>query len=290
MRETRLPARDKDKAVLSAQRVGSYIVLILITFACLFSFYILIVNATRSHPDIQKGFSAIFGGSFFYNLNNLLSNENLPVLYGIRNSLIISGAVAALSTYFSALTAYAIHAYNFRFKNVIFAFILLVMMVPNQVSALGFIQLMDNFNMMDSFWPLILPQIAAPVVFYFMLQYMRSVLPVEIVEAARIDGSGEFYTFNRVVIPILKPALAVQGIFQFVLTWNNYFIPQLILESPENKTLPILIAQLRSADFLRFDMGQVYMLIAISIVPIIIVYVLLSRFIIRGITLGSVKG
>ena len=132
--------------------------------------------------------------------------------------------------------------------------------------------------------------IAAPVVFYFMLQYMEGNLPMEIVEAARIDGSGEFSTFNRIVLPILKPALAVQAIFTFVNTWNNYFTPALVLSSSGKKTLPILIAQLRSADFLKFDMGQVYMMVAIAILPVIAVYLCLSKFIVRGVALGGVKG
>ena len=115
-------------------------------------------------------------------------------------------------------------------------------------------------------------------------------MPMEIVEAARIDGSGEFSTFNRIVLPILKPALAVQAIFTFVNTWNNYFTPALVLSSSGKKTLPILIAQLRSADFLKFDMGQVYMMVAIAILPVIAVYLCLSKFIVRGVALGGVKG
>ena len=115
-------------------------------------------------------------------------------------------------------------------------------------------------------------------------------LPMEIVEAARIDGAGEFYTFNKIVLPIMKPALAVQAIFSFVASWNNYFIPALVLDTADKKTLPILIAQLRSADFLKFDMGKVYMMVAIAILPVIIVYLLLSKFIVRGVALGGVKG
>lgn len=290
MMDSKKSRSERARTVLTAQRTGVYIFLVILTILCLFSFYMLITNATRSHPEIQKGFSFVFGGSLFYNLNNLLSNSNLPVLDGLRNSVIISGLTALVATYFSALTAYAIHAYNFKFKNLAYMFIMLVMMIPNQVSALGFLRMIDDFGMMDTFYPLILPAIASPVVFFFMIQYMRSVLPVEIVEAARIDGSSEFMTFNRIVLPIIKPAIAVQAIFGFVAAWNNFFLPTLILESPQNKTLPILISQLRSADYLKFDMGQVYIMIALSIVPIIIVYLFLSRFIIRGITLGSVKG
>ena len=88
----------------------------------------------------------------------------------------------------------------------------------------------------------------------------------------------------------MKPAISVQMIFTFVSSWNNYFIPALVLHSDKKKTLPILIAQLRSADFLKFDMGKVYMMVAIAILPVIIVYLLLSKFIVRGVALGGVKG
>ena len=275
---------------LQLTRAVCYIVLILISVMCLFFFYTLIINTTRSHPDIQKGFSFFPGGSLIYNFRNLMSNENLPVVKAVFNSLFISTCAALVTTYFSALTAYAVHAYDFRFRRAAYTFIMMIMMVPSQVTALGFVRLMGTFNLMDTFIPLIVPSAASPIVFFFMKQYMEAVLPLDIVEAARIDGSNEFRTFNFIVLPIMKPAIAVQGIFSFVSSWNNYFIPSLILKSTENKTVPLLIAQLRSADFLKFDMGQVYMLITIAIVPVIIVYLLLSRFIIRGITLGSVKG
>ena len=142
----------------------------------------------------------------------------------------------------------------------------------------------------NTLWPLILPSIAAPTVFFFMKQYMDSSLPRDIIDAARIDGSGEFHTFNAVILPILKPAMAVQAIFSFVGAWNNYFIPALIINDAKWKTVPILVAQLRSADFLKFDMGKVYMMITIAILPVMIVYLLLSKYIVRGVALGSVKG
>jgi multiple sugar transport system permease protein len=267
-----------------------YVVLSLLVFLCLFFFYCLVINATRSHPEIAKGFSFIPGSSFGTNLKNVLHNKNLPVVQGIINSLIIAGSSAALAVYVSAMTAYGIHAYEFKLRKTIYLFIILIMMIPTQVTTLGFLRLINTMGLMDSFLPLILPSMAAPVVFYFMVSYFESNLPLEIVESARIDGSNEFYTFNLIVLPIVKPALAVQGIFAFVASWNNYFVPSLVLKSNERKTLPILIAQLRSADFLKFDMGQVYMLITIAIVPVAIIYLCLSKFIIGGVTAGSVKG
>ena len=282
--------RESGTVGLHIRRGIAYLVLVFLTILCLFFFYVLLINATRAHTDIQKGFSAVPGKAFLVNFNNLMANKNLPVLKGIFNSLFVAAVSAVLTTYFSALTAYAIHVYEFKLKKAAFTFIMMIMTIPTQVSALGFVNLMRKMNLMDSFIPLILPAVAAPVVFFFMIQYMQSALPLEIVEAARIDGAGEFYTFNTIVMHIMKPALAVQAIFAFVTSWNNYFIPSLIINSAEKKTLPILIAQLRSADFLKFDMGQVYMLIAISIFPVMIVYFCLSKFIVQGVALGSVKG
>ena len=272
-----------------ARTVIAYILLIFLSFLCLFFFYILIINSTRSHSAIMAGFSPIPGKSFFYNLHNVLNDANIPVLSGIKNSLIVSTGAAALATYFSALTAYGIYAYNFKLKKIAFIFIMLILVMPTQVSALGFMRLMDSMGLLNTFWPLILPSVAAPAVFYFMYSYMQSSLPMELVEAARIDGCNEFKIFNRIVLPIMKPAIAVQAIFAFVTSWNNYFMPALILSDNNKKTLPILIAALRSADFLKFDLGKVYMLITIAIVPIIIIYILLSRYIVAGVALGGVK-
>ena len=187
------------------------------------------------------------------------------------------------------MTAYGLYAYDFKMKKPAFIFIMLILVMPTQVSALGFVQLMDKMNLMDSLIPLFLPSVAAPAVFYFMYSYMQSSLPLDLVEAARMDGCSEIGTFNRIVIPIMKPALAVQAIFTFVTNWNNYFLPALVLQDNNKKTLPILIASLRSADFLKFDMGKVYMLIMIAIVPIIVVYILLSKYIVAGVALGGVK-
>ena len=200
-----------EKATLAARRTVCYAALVLLSFLCLFFFYVLVINSTRTHFEIQKGFSFLPGRSLMTNLKNVLSDANIPVLTGVRNSLIVSGCSAALSVYFSALTAYGIYAYNFRFKKAAFAIILLIMTMPTQVSALGFLQLITKMGLKNSFIPLIIPSIAAPAVFFFMKQYLDASLPMEIVEAARIDGAGEFYTFNHIVLPIMKPALAVQG-------------------------------------------------------------------------------
>nr|WP_155994827.1 carbohydrate ABC transporter permease [Butyrivibrio sp. WCE2006] len=287
---TSLVAGQKENgASIQARRIIAYVVLGLVSFLCLFWFYILFINSTRSHQELSAGFTAIPSTHILENWTNL-KNGTLPIFNGIFNSLFIAVVTSVLSTYFSTMTAYAIHAYDFKFKNFMFTFILMIMMIPAQVTALGFLQLIGKMGLDDSFVPLTIPAIAAPSVFFYMKQYMESTLPLSLIEAARIDGSGEFRTFNSIVLPLMKPAIAVQAIFTFVSSWNNYFTPALVLHTDTKKTLPILIAQLRAADWLKFDMGQVYIMIAFSIFPVIVVYLLLSRYIVGGVTLGGVKG
>ena len=266
-----------------------HLVLILLSFMCLFFFYILINNATHSHADLQKGFSALPGKDFLTNLKNVANDGTIPMFRGIMNSLIVSTCVAALSTYFSSLTAYGLYTYRFKLRNAAFTFIMAILVMPTQVTAMGFLRLITKMGMYDTLLPLIIPAIASPAVFYFMYSYLQSSLPLSLVEAARIDGSGEFRTFNQIVLPIMKPAIAVQAIFCFVGAWNNYFVPALVLQSKNKMTVPVLVALLRGADFMTFDAGKIYMMITVAIVPIVLVYLLLSKFIIAGVTLGGVK-
>ena len=279
----------KKKAGSQFRTVFAHIVLILLSFMCLFFFYVLIINATRSHGDLQKGFSALPGKYFLENLKNVANDGSFPMFRGLLNSVIVSSCSAALCTYFSSLTAYGLYAYEFKARKIAFTFIMAILVMPTQVTAMGFLRLVTKMGLYDSLLPLIIPSIASPAVFYFMYSYLQSSLPLSLVEAARIDGSGEFHTFNRIVIPIMKPAIAVQAIFTFVGSWNNYFVPALIIQSKSKMTVPILIATLRGADYMNFDMGKIYMMITVAIVPIIVVYLLLSKYIIAGVTLGGVK-
>lgn len=280
----------KSKAAQRAWSIFVHVILIALSFLCLFFFYILIVNATRSHAELQRGFSALPGKYFLENLKNVANDGTFPMFQGIINSLVVSACSAALCTYFSSLTAYGLYAYDFKMKKAAFTFIMAILVMPTQVTAMGFLRLITNMGMYDSLLPLIIPSIASPSVFYFMYSYLESSLPLSLVEAARIDGSGEFRTFNKIVLPIMKPAIAVQAIFTFVGSWNNYFVPALVIQSKDKMTVPILIATLRGADYMNFDMEKIYMMITVAIVPIILVYLILSKYIIEGVTLGGVKG
>src|SRR5690554_1589112 len=234
-----------------------FIYLILSTFALLiiFLFYTLFVNASRPHIDISKGFSAYPGTFFTRNFVKIITQENLFVIEGIRNSFFIAFVSGILTTYFSALTAYAIHLYKFKGNRFIHLAILAVMMIPSQIAGIGLVTILYSIGFVNNYWIIIIPAIASPATFFFMKQYIQSVLPYEIIEAARVDGSSEFRTFNQIVLPIIKPALSVQFIFSFVASWNNLFIPSLIIQDGKKRTLPIIIAQLGVSDPKNFDQG-----------------------------------
>ena len=273
-------------------RVLAYIFLVFVTFLSLFSFYLLIINGSRSNAELQAGFTLIpsthFGDNF---ITAITDNALFSLPRGLWNSFFIAASSAILTTYFSAMTAYGIHVYDFKGKKFIFTFILAVMMIPTQVSAAGFIQLVNQVHLNDTYWPLIIPAIAAPAIFFYMKQYIESSMPLEVIEAARVDGSNEFRTFNAIAVPMLKPAFAVQLIFGFVASWNNFFTPALVIDSSDTWTLPIMMSILRSKlNSQNGDLGEVYMMILLSIIPVVIVYLFLSKFIVKGVALGAVKG
>ena len=255
-------------------RIISYSFLILLSAFCIFFFYLLLINTTKSNNQLQAGkISLIPSTSFFTNLKNLFTSfrGEFNALSGFFNSLVIAGFSSILTCYFST-------------------FILAIMMIPTQLSSVGFFQLACKMNLKNELWVLIIPAIASPACFFYMIQYLRATLPKDLIEASRIDGSNEFMTFNRVVIPIMKPAIAVQFIFSFVASWNNLYMPSLLLTDPNKKTLPVMINALQHTSWGSLDLGCVYMAIFLSILPVVIVYLILSKFIIKGVTAGSVKG
>ena len=280
----------KAAAKIILTRFMAYVFVFFFCALCIFFFYLLFISASKTNFQLQGKFSFLPGSNFITNFKNAIDDTMINIPVGMMNSFIVASISAILTTYFSALTAYATYVYDFKLKKYVTTFIIAVMMIPPQVSAAGFVQLAFKYNLTNKLWMLIVPSIAAPAVYFYMKQYLEATLQIEMVEAARIDGSSEFAIFNRIVLPIMKPAVAVQMIFSFVASWNNFFMPGLLLTKAEKKTVPIMISQLRSADFAKFDLGKMYMLILLAILPVMVVYLFLSKFIIKGVTSGSVKG
>ena len=247
----------------------------------------------------MQGVSLIPGGSLIDNFKTLFDPTAANGTYvrsfqmwtGYANSLIIAVSSAVLTVFFSGVTAYGLTVYDFKLKGFATTFILAVMMIPTQVVSTGLLEFMVQIHLNDNYIPLILPAVAAPQVVFFMLQYMKSSFPLDIVEASRIDGCGEFRTFLQISLPILKPAFAVQAIFAFVTSWNNYYTPSMLLISskPEQRTMPMMVTYVLNNDKVT-NFGVNYLVVAISIVPVVIVYLCLSKFIVKGVALGAVKG
>ncbi|GHV06828.1 sugar ABC transporter permease [Clostridia bacterium] len=266
-----------------------YIVCIFLSLLSIWPFLVMFVNATRDTVSINGSQLSLIPGSYLMNNFKVFeTNPTFNALTGFTNSLIISSLSTILAVYFSSLTAYGITAYSWKGRKQFFTFIMCVMMIPAQISGIGFYRFMYTIGMDNSLIPLIIPAIAAPAMVFFMRQYLQATLSLEIVEAARIDGSGEFFTFNRIVLPIMVPAVATQAIFSFVASWNNLFMPMVLLTDKSKYTMPIMVSLLRG-NIYKVEMGAIYLGLSLTTIPLFIMYFLLSRYIIAGVALGGVK-
>ena len=265
-----------------------YAVCIILGILSILPFWIMIVNATRSTVQIQDHAISLIPSTHIMNNFKVLTGKTFNPVTGFLNSVVISTSATVLSVYFSTLTAYALVAYEWKMRQPFFTMILAVMMIPTQVISIGFYQFMYRIGLTNNLLALILPAIAAPMTVFFMRQYMLPSLNLDIVASARIDGAGEFRTFNSIVLPIMKPAMATQAIFTYVTSWNSLFLPMVLLTKKENYTMPIMVSLLKG-DIYKTEYGAVYLALTLSVLPLFIVYFALSKYIIAGVALGSVK-
>lgn len=268
-------------------RILIYIVLIGLFAMCVIPIWIMLVNATRTTAEIQQGISLIPSNNLQANWNNL-TGRGFAITRGFFNSSFISISVTVLTVYFSMMFAYAIHVYDFPFKKYLYGFVLLLVMVPTQVGVIGFYRYMSYLKLTNSYIPLILPAIAAPGSVFFAKQYLESAIVKDLIDAARIDGCSELKIFHSIMLPIAKPGAFTMGIFAFVGSWNSFLTPFIMISKMDMYTLPMLVQTLRG-DTYRTEYGSIYLGLAISIVPILIVYGIFSKYIVRGIAMGAVK-
>ena len=261
---------------------------IFLALLSLFPFIIMIVNSTRSTYQIQQHAVSLVPSTHLFNNFKILTGKSFNPFTGFLNSFVISTGVTILSLYFSTLTAYALVIYQWKLRKAFFSFIMAIMMIPAQITIIGFYKMVYKIHMTNNLLMLILPAIASPSMVFFMRQYMIPLLSPSLVESARIDGSSEFRTFNQIVLPIMKPALATQAIFVFVSSWNNLFTPLILLTKQDKYTLPIMVSLLKG-DIYKTEYGAVYLGLALTALPLIVVYLFLSKYIIAGVAMGSVK-
>jgi len=277
------------KKKISPYKVVIYVVCVFLAILSILPFLIMIVNATRSTTQIQQHAISLIPSTYMLKNISILMGKSFNPIKGFVNSMIISTGATACAVYFSTMTAYTLVVYNWKLRQPFFTFIMAVLMIPTQVVSIGFYQFMYKIGMTNNFLALILPSIAAPSMVFFMRQFMIPSLPIDIINSARIDGSREFHTFNRIVLPIMKPAIATQAIFTFVSTWNNLFLPLILLTNQDKYTMPIMVSLLKG-DIYKTEYGAVYMGLTLTVLPLFVVYFLLSKYIIAGVALGGVKG
>ena len=270
-------------------KIVIYVVCIFLALLSVMPFWIMLMNATRSTVEIQQHAVSLLPSTHFFDNLKLLLGKSFNPFRGFMNSLIVSVGATALAIYFSSLTAYAQVAYEWRLKRPFFNFILAVMMIPAQITMIGFYQMVYKVGLTNNLSMLILPAIASPTMVFFMRQYLKPTLPMSIVESARIDGAREWGIFNRIVLPIMKPAIATQAIFSLVSSWNNLFTPMVLLTDSDKYTMPIMVSLLRG-DHYKTEYGSVYLGLTLTVLPLIVVYLILSKYIIAGVALGGVKG
>lgn len=284
-----IPKKNKRNSTKAAIEKGIiYFFLIIIVAICLVPFYMMIVNATRSASQIQGGFALLPSKHFFANLALLKSYVN--VWKGLLNSSIIAVLSTLLTIYFTTLTAHGFQFYDFKGKKFIFVAMLVMMMIPGQLGLIGYYNLVLKYGMMDKYLPLIIPSIANVFGIFFIRQYMATTIHPALIEAARIDGCSELSIFHKIIFPLAAPATATIGIMAFIGSWNSYIMPRILISSLDKRTLPVMLGALKGAIVAQSNFGATYASVTISVIPIIIVFVFSSKYIINGISSGGVKG
>ncbi|MCL2254266.1 MAG: carbohydrate ABC transporter permease [Lachnospiraceae bacterium] len=278
----------RHKHIKMIMQIFIYIFCIFLALMCVIPFIIMVVNGTRSTVEIQQQAVTLLPSVHIMDNIQYMSLGVFNAWIGFKNSMIVSVGATACAVYFSSLTAYALMAYDWRLRQPFFTFILAVMMIPAQVSAIGFYQFVFRIGLTNSLLPFIIPAIASPTIVFFMRQYLLATFSIDIVNSARIDGAKELYTFNRIVLPMMKPAMAMQAIFVFVSSWNNLFMPLVLLTDYNKFTMPVMVSQLRG-NIYRTELGAIYLGLTLSVLPLFIVYFSLSRYIIAGVQLGGIK-
>ena len=274
-------------SVLNSKRSMIYVLCIFLCILSLLPFWIMIVNATRNSQQIQSGVSLI-PSTFLGHNWQVLERKSFSVWVGFKNSAIIAFGSTILSVYFSALTAYGLTVYRFKGAKFLYSVILGIIMIPGQVTATGFYMFMYKLGWVNSYLPLVVPSIAAASTVFFFKQYLEANFQISLVEAARIDGAGEFYTYNTIIMPIMIPAMATMGIMAVIGSWNNYLTPLMLLSDPTMKTLPMMVKELRG-DIYRTEFGSIYLGLTLTAMPLLIVYFCFSKYIIAGVAVGGVK-
>ncbi len=249
-------------------------------------FYVMFVFATHSRTEIFSLPPPLwFGDDFFNNLKIL--TERMPFWRNLGWSVYVALASTALTLLFCSMGGYAFALFEFRFKNALFGLVMGTMLLPSFMNMIPTFMIMDLLGWIDQPRALYIPGAASAFGIFLMRQFVASSIPKDLIEAARMDGCGEFGIYARIVLPLLKPALGTLGLITFIASWNNFIGPLIVMRSPDMYTLPLALRSLQSP--VNTEWGALMAGAAIATLPLVLLFVLSSRQLISGLTAGAVK-
>ena len=274
--------KKKNGSAIQRRLIPTYIFLIIVSFLSVFPFYWMISAATNSSVDVARGKITI-GLKAAENLSNLLASQ--PLWLALRNSFFYSVLQTLLCLFICSLAGYGLELYHDKAKDKVFAILLLAMMVPQVATMIPLFKMMSSMHLLNNIWAFVLPAISTPFMIMMFRQNSRS-FPVDIMEAARIDGLSEWGIFFRMYMPVMKSTYAAAAVVAFMNAWNSYMWPKVVMLKNESETMTMLIANV--AGGYKVDYGMLMMGVLFCSVPTMIIFFVLQKSFAEGIT-GSVK-
>lgn len=268
-----------------AAAVIKQIILIVMTLIMFFPLYIVFVMGTYYSEDIFKDLPILPSDYFLTNLKLVISKGYFSAYF---NSITVSVVSVILSVLVSTMIGFALAKYNFKGKKFIFAFVMAIMMIPGQISMIGYMLEMRKLNLINTLLPLIFTWAAHPLGAFLMMQFISDGIPDELLESARLDGCSEPGIFFKIVIPCIKSGFVTLATLVFLWSWNNYVLPLILINKQELFTIPLMVNNLSNA--FRSDYGAIMCALGLSVLPMIVIFSLCSRTFIQGIAAGAVKG
>ncbi|HIV38585.1 MAG TPA: carbohydrate ABC transporter permease [Candidatus Blautia stercorigallinarum] len=274
--------KKKNKSAIQRRLIPTYIFLIIVSFISVFPFYWMISAATNTSFDVANG-RIIPGTHALENFQNLISGSNLWGAMG--NSILYAIVQTLLAIFVCSLAGYGFELYHDKKKDTVFTILLLAMMIPQVATMIPLFKMISSMGLLNTVWAFIMPSISTPFLIMMFRQNSRN-FPIDVMEAARIDGLSEFMIFIRMYMPMMKATYAAAGVITFMNAWNAYLWPKVTMTDPNAQTMPMLIANLSSG--YTTDYGMLMMGVLFCSVPTMIVFFVLQKQFAEGIT-GAVK-
>ncbi len=276
------------RASYSLQMALLYLFLILFAIAVLYPLVWMLGAAFKPDPEILSArLNPIPLNPTLDSMKQMF--DTIPVARNVFNSFFVAITSTALGLFFTSLGGYAFAKFNFPGNKLLFYFILATLLIPPELNLVPSFLIMVRLGWVNTYWPLIIPGAASAFGIFLMRQYITGI-PTELLEAARLDGASEFGVFWRIVLPIMKPALAALGTLSFVGSWNDFVWPLIILREPNMHTIMVSVSKLPTVQGFNTPWGVIMAGATVAVLPTLLVFLFAQRFIISGITLGSVRG